>query len=67
MYNIQPDGATFDPPIDLTIRYDRIDEALIPEGVDERNLVIETYDYDLGQWVVLASSVFSSYPSPRNS
>lgn len=37
VYDLKPDGATFDPPITITFSYDQSD---IPEGVDEENLVI---------------------------
>ena len=49
-YTFQPEGATFDPPITLTWRYDT--EAL-PEDVAEEDLVIAYYDEDAGKWVEL--------------
>jgi len=50
-YDLGPDGATFDPPITLTITYD---ESLIPEGVAEENLLLAMWDKATGDWVVLA-------------
>ena len=50
VYDFGPDGATFDPPIILTITYD---ELLIPEGVAEENLVIAMWDEEAGEWVNL--------------
>lgn len=41
VYDLRPDGATFDPPITLTITYELDD---IPEGVGEENLVIANWD-----------------------
>jgi len=49
-YDLGPDGATFDPPITITFTYD---EADIPEGVDEGDLVIAFWDDDADEWVVL--------------
>jgi len=50
-YDLGPDGATFDPPITLTITYD---ESLMPEGVAEENLVMTMRDEATGEWVMLA-------------
>jgi hypothetical protein len=49
-YDLGPDGATFNPPITITFTYD---EADIPEGVDEEDLVIAFWDEDADEWVVL--------------
>ena len=49
-YDLGPDGATFDPPITITFTYD---EADIPEGVDEEDLVIAFWDEETDEWVVL--------------
>ncbi|UCG54455.1 MAG: hypothetical protein JSV32_07705, partial [Dehalococcoidia bacterium] len=54
VYDLGPDGTTFDPPITLTFTYD---ESLIPEGVVEEDLVIAIYDEASGQWVELEGSV----------
>ena len=54
VYDVGPDGATFEPPITLIIVYD---EALIPEGVAEEILVITRWDADAGEWVNLVSIV----------
>jgi len=47
-YNIGPDGATFDPPVDLILEYK---ELMIPAGVNEENLGIATWQD--GEWVEL--------------
>ena len=53
-YDLKPDGATFNPPIILTWRYDA--DAL-PEGVAEEDLVIAYYDETTSEWVELDSVV----------
>lgn len=47
MYELQPSGATFDPPVILTFSYD---PGHLPEGVDEEDLVISHYDKSIGEW-----------------
>jgi hypothetical protein len=47
-YDIEPGGATFDPPATLTWQYL---PAEIPPRVDGRDLAIAYYDEDAGQWV----------------
>ena len=54
VYDFGPEGATFDPPITITLRYD---EGLIPDGVAEEDLVIAYYDESEGEWVTLPSTV----------
>jgi len=46
-YDFGPDGATFDPPITITLVYD---PALLPEGVAEEDLVIAYFDVGTGTW-----------------
>ena len=53
-FDYQPDGATFSPPITLTIKYD---PGLLPAGFDESKLVIASYDTATGKWVVYPSIV----------
>ncbi len=53
-YDIGPDGATFDPPIALTVEYN---ENLIPDGVAEENLTIATWDDAADEWVNLDGTV----------
>jgi hypothetical protein len=53
-YDYKPDGATFNPPITLTIKYD---QGLLPTGVQEANLKIAYYDVATSKWVVLTSKV----------
>ncbi|MFQ5996001.1 MAG: CARDB domain-containing protein [Dehalococcoidales bacterium] len=50
VYNLEPDGATFDPPITLTFNYSQGD---VPKGAAEGALVIAFWDEDRGEWVVL--------------
>jgi len=47
MYELQPSGATFDPPIILTYSYD---PGHLPEGVDGEDLVVSHYDASIGEW-----------------
>ena len=54
VYDFGPDGATFDPPITLTLTYD---PYLIAEGAAEENLVVAYYDEDAEKWVELDSIV----------
>jgi len=54
VYEIGPAGATFNPPVDLTMEYN---ESKIPEGVAEKNLVVATLDNNTGQWIYLRSAV----------
>ncbi len=50
VYDLTPDGASFDPPITLCFTYD---PELIPEGVDPANLVVAMRDDNLDVWVEL--------------
>jgi len=54
VYNLGPDGASFDPPITLTFSYS---DSLVPQGVDEKKLVIATWDTAVGRWLELPSTV----------
>jgi len=53
-YDYGPDGATFNPPITITIGYD---PDLVPSGVAEADLVIAYYDVSKGMWVTLPTVV----------
>ena len=48
--NFEPDGASFDPPCEVTVSYD---EADIPEDVAEEDLVYGYCDETTLEWVVL--------------
>jgi hypothetical protein len=50
IYDLEPDGATFDPPVTLTFTYNQGD---VPKGADEEALFIAFWDEDSGEWVVL--------------
>ncbi len=53
VYDFGPEGATFDPPIDITFDYD-------PEEVpEESELVIMEWDEDAGEWVELDPDDYS--------
>jgi hypothetical protein len=52
-YDLEPDGATFDPPITITFTYN---PAWIPAGLGPENLTVGYYDTDSGQWVMLGAS-----------
>ena len=53
-YDLEPDGATFDPPITLTWSYQ---SAYIPEGIEEEDLYVAYYSTDSGEWIGLESDV----------
>jgi len=53
-YDFNPDGATFEPPIELEIRYD---PSQIPSGIEEQNLLIAYYDEEAAEWIGLDSVV----------
>lgn len=53
-YDFGPEGATFDPPMSLTFRFD-LEE--LPEGVDPADLVLAFYDEETGKWVELECEV----------
>ncbi len=54
VYDLGPDGATFDPALPLSLPYDN-DE--LPEGVDESDLVMAWFDEEAQEWVELDSTV----------
>jgi hypothetical protein len=54
VYYITPDGATFEPSIDLSISYD---ELLVQEQLAEKNLVMATCDTSNNEWELLESIV----------
>ncbi len=54
VYDIEPDGATFDPPISLTFEYSK---SKIPDGVAEENLVLAYWDKTAGEWIELEGTV----------
>jgi len=53
-YDYKPDGATFIPPITMTLKYD---PGKVPAGFDESKLVIAFYDTETSKWVVYPSTV----------
>ena len=57
IYDIGPDGATFEPPAVLTICYD---ESQIPAGISEDKLVIATWDETSGQWIEIGDCVVNA-------
>jgi hypothetical protein len=53
-YDLEPSGATFDPPITLTWSYQ---SSYVPEGIDEMDLYVAYYSDDTGGWTALESDV----------
>jgi len=53
-YKLEPEGATFDPSLSLTLSYE--DDA-IPENVTEAGIYIAYYNATAGTWVPLTSQV----------
>ncbi len=49
-YDFSPDGATFDPFIELEMRYS---PPRIPYGLDEEDLLIAYYDEEANKWLEL--------------
>jgi len=49
-YNLEPDGATFDPEISITFTYNK---NWIPAGLGPEGLTVGYYDTDTKQWVML--------------
>ncbi len=54
VYDLGPNGATFDPAVTLTFNYD---DSLVPQGVNEKKLAIAVWDNAAGKWVELTSTV----------
>ena len=54
VYEFKPDGATFDPPIPISLPYDPLS---LPAGIDENDLTIAVFDSTLQDWVLLPSEV----------
>ncbi|HEY82603.1 MAG TPA: helix-turn-helix domain-containing protein [Dehalococcoidia bacterium] len=50
VYDLEPDGATFDPPITVTFSYN---PNQIPAGVGVENLRVAFWDEAAGEWVEL--------------
>jgi len=53
-YDLEPAGATFEPPATLTYSYDR---GHIPDGIDEEDLVMAHYDSSIDEWANLDCSI----------
>jgi hypothetical protein len=54
VYDFGPDGATFEPAISLSFKYD---QETLPEGLPEKNLSIATWDAAVKAWVELGGTV----------
>ncbi len=52
VYELGPQGASFNPPAQLILAYDR---NLLPRGADESALSIASFDPDAGKWGPLKS------------
>ncbi len=53
-YDFGPSGATFSPPINLTLTYD---PKSLPQAVDEKKLVVAWWDASTSSWVNLTGTV----------
>jgi hypothetical protein len=53
-FDFHPDGATFDPAIEITLTYD---PDALPEDVDESQIVIAFYNEATGAWEYLSGTV----------
>lgn len=53
-YDLCPGGATFSPPLSITIEYD---PALCPSGIDDEGLFIAYFDVETNKWLALESLV----------
>ena len=53
-YRAEPEGATFDPPLNLTIGYE---DNAIPQNVSEEDIYIAGYNATSESWVSLYSQV----------
>ncbi len=53
-YELGPEGTTFDHPITITVTYNHND---IPQGVNEKDLVIALWDKNINQWVELENCI----------
>jgi hypothetical protein len=54
IFNLGPEGSTFDPPIKLIFNYD---PSLVPVDLDVLDMVIYRWSPELGQWVPLKTHV----------
>jgi hypothetical protein len=53
-FDFSPSGATFDPDIQITLKYDH---AAIPSGIKESQLVIGLYDEVAQEWQYISGTV----------
>lgn len=53
-FDFEPQGATFDPPMEITIAYD---PDSLPEGMSEENLVIAVFNDETGEWTFITGMV----------
>ncbi len=53
-YDLEPNGATFDPPITLNCNYQ---SSHVPDRIDEYDLYLAYYSADSGLWIGLESDV----------
>ena len=54
VYNFGPEGTSFSTPVSITLKYD---PAKLPEGINEKYLVIAYWSAAENRWVELKSSV----------
>ena len=53
-FKFSPDGAVFEPPAELQVTYD---PSLLPDGVDELDLVLAYWDTRTDAWIELEGTV----------
>jgi len=61
LYDLGPDGATFDPPeaVRITMTYD----PDLPDGVEPKDLVPAYYDPNTNTWMEISGTIFRDYSS----
>jgi hypothetical protein len=52
-YNLEPDGATFNPPIRMAFSYN---ETSLPQGAQEKDIFIAWWDVSNSKWMPLKDS-----------
>jgi hypothetical protein len=53
-YNLEPDGATFNPPIRMAFSYN---ETSLPQGAQEKDIFIAWWDVSNSKWVPLKDCI----------
>jgi hypothetical protein len=61
-YDFGPDAAVFSPPITISLSYDL---SLVPEGLNEKDLVIAVWDQTAGKWIGNNSTIDTTGPAVK--